>query len=611
MRRGVPARLGQNDVADNVIVNNAYGGVMLEKGVHDNVIARNLIGVLPGGAAAPNVIWGVRIEKGSFHNTVGPDNDIAFNPNGVQLTPDGCSPPSPTPVETDTNTVTRNTIRGVSGLGIDIAALGSVTTSNGMVNDGVAIPGVAARATSVTVTACAGCTVEVFRSAPRRAVRTGRGVRRVRGRRRLRVATLLIAADLQGSAVTATATDAASGTSEFARNVTVPAVPSGGGYVPLVPARLLETRPGATTIDGQAHGTGTRPAGTTTELQITGRAGVPTDATAVVLNIAVTEAHQHPASSPSSPAAPTDPTPPTSTTPPARPSPTPSSPRSAPTARSASTPTPPPTSSPTSTATSPPAPPTTRSSRPASSRPDHGGHHHRRPGHGTGTTRRRDHHRAADHRTRTASPPTPPPSSSTSPSPTPHAPGFITVFPCGTDRPNASNLNYTTGQTIPNAVIAKIGTNGKVCIYTHATTDLIADVNGYFPAGTTYAPARPRPGCSTPRARRHHHRRSGRRHRHHAPPAPPPSCRSPDATASPPTPPPSSSTSPSPTPQAPGFITVFPCGTDRPNASNLNYTAGQTIPNAVIAKIGTNGKVCIYTLAATDLIADVNGYFPG
>ena len=34
-------------------------------------------------------------------------------------------------------------------------------------------------------------------------------------------------------------------------------------------------------------------------------------------------------------------------------------------------------------------------------------------------------------------------------------------------------------------------------------------------------------------------------------------------------------------------------------------------PNAVLAKIGDGGKVCIYTLAETDIVIDVNGYVPG
>ncbi len=61
-------------------------------------------------------------------------------------------------------------------------------------------------------------------------------------------------------------------------------------------------------------------------------------------------------------------------------------------------------------------------------------------------------------------------------------------------------------------------------------------------------------------------------------------------------------------PDARGFLTVFPCGSPRPNASNVNYGPGDVVPNAVLAKVGTGGKVCIYTKAGTDMIADVNGY---
>ena len=63
-------------------------------------------------------------------------------------------------------------------------------------------------------------------------------------------------------------------------------------------------------------------------------------------------------------------------------------------------------------------------------------------------------------------------------------------------------------------------------------------------------------------------------------------------------------------PVAAGFLTVYPCGTTLPKASNVNYGPGDVAPNAVLAKIGTGGKVCIYTLAATDIIVDVNGYVP-
>jgi hypothetical protein len=62
-------------------------------------------------------------------------------------------------------------------------------------------------------------------------------------------------------------------------------------------------------------------------------------------------------------------------------------------------------------------------------------------------------------------------------------------------------------------------------------------------------------------------------------------------------------------PQAAGFVTVFPCGSAQPNASSLNYVAGATVANAVVVKVGDGGQVCLFTQSATNLIADVTGYF--
>jgi len=59
--------------------------------------------------------------------------------------------------------------------------------------------------------------------------------------------------------------------------------------------------------------------------------------------------------------------------------------------------------------------------------------------------------------------------------------GFVSVFPCGGDRPNGSNLNFVVGETVANAVVAKVGVDGTVCVFTYAPTDLIVDVAGYFP----------------------------------------------------------------------------------------------------------------------------------
>jgi hypothetical protein len=66
--------------------------------------------------------------------------------------------------------------------------------------------------------------------------------------------------------------------------------------------------------------------------------------------------------------------------------------------------------------------------------------------------------------------------------------GFATVYPCGQSRPETSNLNYAAGQTIPNLVIAKPGVGGKVCIYSYSAIDVLADVSGFFPAGSGFTP---------------------------------------------------------------------------------------------------------------------------
>ncbi|MGW5851078.1 PKD domain-containing protein [Streptomyces sp. NPDC055254] len=61
-----------------------------------------------------------------------------------------------------------------------------------------------------------------------------------------------------------------------------------------------------------------------------------------------------------------------------------------------------------------------------------------------------------------------------------------------------------------------------------------------------------------------------------------------------------------------GHVTAFPGrGYERPATSNVNYTAGQTVPNLVIVPIGEDGYVELYNggWEPVDLIADVTGYY--
>jgi hypothetical protein len=187
--------------------------------------------------------------------------------------------------------------------------------------------------------------------------------------------------------------------------------------------------------------------------------------------------------------------------------------------------------------------------------------------------------------------------------------GYVTVYPCG-NRPNASSLNFVSGQTVPNAVIAPVSASGEVCFYARGTTDLIVDINGYFLSGAGFTPTAPTRIADT---------RSGSDQGIRTvtktkiggdttlkvkftdigglTPSSGVGAVSLNVTATGTT-----------ADEFGGYVTVYPCGA-LPNASNLNFVSGQTVPNAVIAPVSTSGEVCFYARGTTDLIVDINGYF--
>ena len=62
---------------------------------------------------------------------------------------------------------------------------------------------------------------------------------------------------------------------------------------------------------------------------------------------------------------------------------------------------------------------------------------------------------------------------------------FLTVFPNGADRPNAANMNVGAGDVLSNTVIAKVGVDGKISIYNNnGQVHVAVDVLGWFPTST-------------------------------------------------------------------------------------------------------------------------------
>jgi len=190
----------------------------------------------------------------------------------------------------------------------------------------------------------------------------------------------------------------------------------------------------------------------------------------------------------------------------------------------------------------------------------------------------------------------------------PTAATFATLWPSGLARPNpASNLNVVPGQTTPNLVIVGIGSNRKVSLYNDAgTTDFVVDVAGWY--GGTAADKLFTPAAAPSRLL---DSRVG-----NAFSSPWSANQTRDLTVAGNGPVPGDATAvvmnvTVTNPTVAGFATVFPAGGSRPDpASNLNFVPGETVPNLVMVKIGTGGKVSFYNSAgSTDMIADVVGWF--
>ncbi len=186
------------------------------------------------------------------------------------------------------------------------------------------------------------------------------------------------------------------------------------------------------------------------------------------------------------------------------------------------------------------------------------------------------------------------------------ASSYFTVWPGRDVRPNASSLNFSAGQTVPNLVVMKPGAGGRVAIWNEVgEVHALVDVVGYFRESTndrllSLQPARlldTRNGIGAPKAKVG---AGGTVGLTVAGVGGVPS-NGVDAVVL-------NVTVDGPT--AESYLTIWPNGEALPNASSLNFRAGQTVPNLVIAKVGAGGKVNIFNaFGQVDLIADVVGCF--
>jgi len=193
----------------------------------------------------------------------------------------------------------------------------------------------------------------------------------------------------------------------------------------------------------------------------------------------------------------------------------------------------------------------------------------------------------------------------------PTAAGHITVYADGTARPAATNVSFAAAQTVPNLVVSRVGTNGKVSLanVSGGTVQLVADVSGYYLSGPATAA-----GTFTSLT--------------------PVSVLNTAAGVGAPMAPVSAGASVSllvagaggvpatgvgavtlnvtvTAPTSAGVVTVYPAGVSRPVASNLNFTPNRASTNMVVVRVGVGGRVVLFNGSAGTLTlsADVAGYY--
>jgi hypothetical protein len=178
--------------------------------------------------------------------------------------------------------------------------------------------------------------------------------------------------------------------------------------------------------------------------------------------------------------------------------------------------------------------------------------------------------------------------------------------------PLASNLNWTPGVTVPNRVIVPVGTGGKVSFHNGAgNADLIVDVNGYFTdasrSGASFTALNPSRIVDT------RYGTGG-----FSSPLGPGSTMVVSVAGNGGVPAMGSGTPPSAVilnvtvqgATAASDLSVWPDGATLPQASDLNFVAGQTVPNLVIVKLSTLGKIDIRNdFGSTSVIVDVVGWY--
>lgn len=166
--------------------------------------------------------------------------------------------------------------------------------------------------------------------------------------------------------------------------------------------------------------------------------------------------------------------------------------------------------------------------------------------------------------------------------------GYVQVLACGATPGAASNNNAdAAGQIRAVLAFVRFDADGRACVYTQRSAHLVVDLQGYMQPGAfddvvdtraldTRVGARPASGSDI------------------VVQGPPNVTAVVSLTAT--------------DVRSAGYVQFHACGSATGGSSNLNVDAvGQTIAGLAFVRFDAQGRVCLYTQAATDLVVDIQG----
>lgn len=167
--------------------------------------------------------------------------------------------------------------------------------------------------------------------------------------------------------------------------------------------------------------------------------------------------------------------------------------------------------------------------------------------------------------------------------------GFVSAYPCGSDAPLTSSLNFAPGEIRSDQAIVALGDDATLCASVSAPAQLVVDLQGAFVAsgGLKLDALDPTRLVDT--------RTTGR--------ADPVVVAIPGHAAGAVV----NITAVGAT--APGYAVAYPCDQAVPDTSNVNFTATTAVAGNAYVPVGASGTVCVHANRPVDVIVDLLGTF--